>query len=521
MRGSDCIIQFLLKNNSDIIFGYPGNAVMPLYDCIHKSAIKHILARHEQGCIHMAQGYARATGKTGVVIATSGPGATNLVTGITDAFIDSTPIVAITGQTEAKNIGTDAFQEADITGIVSPVTKATFLVKSADEIENALTQAFKIASSGRKGPVLIDITKNALVDEVKSQKIQNYDKTTTSCDISDMAKKAAKIINSSKRPCILLGGGTLEASLSGVLKEFLDKMNVPVATTLMGKGAVDENLPYSVQMAGIRGRSVSNEAIFECDTLIAFGTRFSERVFENPKEYAKGRNIIHVDIDDAELEKNMPVTLGVLADTEEFIKELLPLVKENAWEDFTKSIIKRKKDDVQKDYCTEAIIYEIAKYNKDSIIVTDVGMHQMYAARLLKVEKPRSFISSGGLGTMGFGLPCAIGVSLATNKRVILITGDGGFQMTVQEMATLKSLGLDLKIFLIDNKGFEMLRDVKRYDDKYDGGFDLLDNPDFSLVSKAFGVESKKVFDLDTLFKVTKEAMDTQSPYLVHCIVEK
>ncbi len=539
VRGSDALLLSIIAEGIDTIFGYPGGAIMPVYDALmnYHDKLKHILTRHEQGAVHAAQGYARVTGRVGVCLATSGPGATNLVTGIADAMIDSTPLVCITGQVAAPLLGSDAFQETDVVGITMPITKWNYLITDPEEIPEVIARAFYIASTGRPGPVVIDIAKNAQFGELefeykKCSHIRSYD-PKPKIDISQI-ENAAQLINKAKKPYILLGQGVTLANAEEEFKQFIEKSGIPTAWTILGVSALPTDHPLNVGMLGMHGRYATNIKTNECDLLIAMGMRFDDRVTGDLKRYAKQAKTIHFEIDSAEVNKNINVDVSVLGD----LKDTLPILHKKIEKRSHKSWVQefRDADRIEYERVVKSALYpdkegitmgEVIRRlneqtNDDTIWVTDVGQHQMFASRYCKITKPRSFVTSGGLGTMGFGLPAAHGAKIgAPDRNVILFVGDGGFQMTIQELGTINQTGAAVKIVLLNNKYLGMVRQWQQlfFDKRYSETY--LQNPDFIKVAEGFGIKGKKVLHRPELDEAIKEMLEYDGPYLLEVSIEK
>ena len=540
MTGSEALIQSLINEGVDTIFGYPGGAIMPVFDCLYdyKNKLNHVLVRHEQGATHAAQGYARVSGKVGVALVTSGPGATNTVTGIADAMIDSTPMVVITGQVASSLLGSDAFQEADVVGITQPISKWAIQVRSADEIANAISKAFYIASSGRKGPVVVDITKDAQfgkVSEYKYEKTrfirsyQPYPEIT-----NNEIEAAAALINSAKKPLALIGQGVILAGAEKELLAFLQKTGIPAASTVLGLSAIPTDHPLNVGMLGMHGNVAPNMKTNECDVLIAIGMRFDDRVTGDLNTYAKQAKVIHFDIDAAEIGKNVAVTARVLGDVKESlpaITELVDLATHDKWRDEFREYDKKEYDAVIKDevYPTSGklkmgeIINKVSEAtNNEGIVVTDVGQHQMMATRYFKYRmKSRSMVTSGGLGTMGFGLPAAIGAKYgAPDRPVCLFVGDGGIQMTIQELGTIMQTGIDVKIIILNNHFLGMVRQWQElfFEERYSET--VMQNPDFVMIGNAYGIKSRKITDRSELDDAIEEMMNYDGSYILDANVE-
>ena len=540
ISGAEAVIRCLINENVDILFGYPGGAIMPVYDEFYKfqDEINHILTRHEQGAVHAAQGYARVSGKVGVCVATSGPGATNLVTGIADAQIDSTPLVCITGQVASSLLGSDAFQETDIIGIATPVTKWSYQITKASEISEIFSKAFFIAKSGRPGPVLIDITKDAqfeILDSfnyIKTQKIRSY-KPVPQYD-NDSIIEASKLINNSKKPFVVFGQGVILGNAEEEFKNFIEKAGLPSAWTILGLSALPTNHHLNVGMVGMHGNYGPNVLTNECDLLIAIGMRFDDRVTGSLNTYAKQAKIIHFEIDPAEVNKNVKVDVAVLGDVKNTLKEILPHINKNShskwrtkFDDFYKiEYSKVIHDEYEKptDGITMAEVIKCINNNSDgkSILVTDVGQHQMVACRYTKFNTSKSNVTSGGLGTMGFALPAALGCKIgAPDREVIAVIGDGGFQMTIQELGTIFQTQAAVKIVILNNDFLGMVRQWQQlFFDKRYASTELV-NPDFITISKGYRIESKRVEKRDELNQSVKEMLDYNGPYLLEVCVNK
>jgi acetolactate synthase-1/2/3 large subunit len=539
VTGADAIMLSLINEGIDTIFGYPGGAIMPAYDALmnYPNQLKHILTRHEQGAIHAAQGYARVTGKVGVCLATSGPGATNLITGIADAQIDSTPLVCITGQVSAGLLGTDAFQETDVIGISMPVTKWNYLITKPDEIPEIMAQAFYIARSGRPGPVLIDIAKNAQFGELdyayrKCTKIRSY-VPKPRLDMNSI-EQAASLINNAKKPFVLVGQGVILGEAEQEFRDFIEKSGIPTAWTILGACALPKEHPLNVGMLGMHGNYSTNLLTNQCDLLIGIGMRFDDRVTGDVKKYAKQAKIIHMEIDKAEINKVVKADVAIHGD----VKETLPLLSNlinkrshDTWFNEFKKIDEIEYEKViQKDFYPEKpgltmgeVIRIINEKTKgDAIAVTDVGQHQMFASRYFNFKHRRSFVTSGGLGTMGFGLPAAHGAKIgAPDKQVILFVGDGGLQMTIQELGTINQTQAAVKIVLLNNKYLGMVRQWQEmfFDKRYSETYLL--NPDFIKVAEGFGIKGKKVLERPQLASAVQEMLDFDGPYLLEVSIEK
>jgi len=539
ISGAEAVIRCLLEEGVDLVYGYPGGAIMPVYDELYKfqDKLHHVLVRHEQGATHAAQGYARATGKVGVAIATSGPGATNLVTGIADAQIDSTPIVCITGQVGRHLLGSDAFQETDIIGISTPVTKWNFQVTEASQIPGIIAKAFFIARSGRPGPVLIDITKNAQFDELdfsyeKCTAIRSY--TPKPALNLEKVKEAAALINSAKKPYIVFGQGIILGQAEDQLKALVEKSGIPAAWTILGLSALPTDHPLNVGMLGMHGNYGPNILTNECDVLIALGMRFDDRVTGNLATYAKQAKVIHFEIDPAEIDKNVKTDIAVLADVKESLTALIPLIeskKHDAWHNEFKEKYKVEFDAVIKDELKPVkggismgeTIEMINKHSKgDAIIVSDVGQHQMFACRYAKFNSTKSNITSGGLGTMGFALPAAIGAKMGKPEReVVAIIGDGGFQMNIQELGTIFQTKVPVKIVVLNNEFLGMVRQWQElfFDSRY--ASTVMINPNFVAIAEGYHIKSKKITKREELDGAVAEMLASKDSYFLEVMIEK
>ena len=539
ISGAEAVVHSLLNEGVDLIWGYPGGAIMPVYDEFYKfqDKLQHILARHEQGAIHAAQGYARSSGKVGVAIATSGPGATNLVTGIADAQIDSTPIVCITGQVPSHLLGSDAFQETDIIGISMPVTKWNYQITKASEIPEIFAKAFYIAKSGRPGPVLIDITKDAQFELFdfkysKCKGIRSYNPLPTISH--DSIDNAAKLINNAKKPLIVWGQGVILGNAEKEFKDFVEKSGIPAAWTILGLSALPTSHNLNVGMVGMHGNYGPNILTNKCDLLIAIGMRFDDRVTGDPKTYASQAKIIHLDIDPAEINKNIITDVPVIGDCKESLKLITKKIEKKShskWISKFDDLMKIEFEKViktdlnpSKDGLTmgESIIAINEYTDGDAIIVTDVGQHQMVACRYANFVKSKSNITSGGLGTMGFALPAAMGAKMgALNREVVAVIGDGGYQMTIQELGTIFQLQIPVKIVILNNDFLGMVRQWQQlFFDKRYASTEMV-NPDFVAIAKGYYLDSERVKDRKDLKPAVERMIKSKKPYVLEICVEK
>ena len=537
--GADAVIQSLKAEGVKTIFGYPGGAIMPIYDALfdHLEEVNHVLTRHEQGAIHAAQGYARTSGKTGVVFATSGPGATNLITGLADALIDSTPLVCITGQVASHLLGTDAFQETDVMGISMPVTKWNCQVTKAEDIAPALAKAFYIASSGRPGPVLVDITKDAQFEKLDF----SYEKCTAVRSFqpkpklnADQLQAASKLLNGAKKPLMIVGQGIMLSNAEEELLLFAEKTGVPVASTLLGLGAFPANHPQFVGMVGMHGNYAPNVKSNECDVLLAVGMRFDDRVTGDVSRYAKQAKVVHIDIDAAEINKIIKADAPVLADAKEALAFLTDLVEKQNHQSWLDEFHHAKENELQvlsknrnKDFSDELrmdLVIDLLsqKTNGNAVIVTDVGQHQMMAAQFYEYNQTKSNVTSGGLGTMGFALPAAIGAKMANpEKQVIAIIGDGGFQMTLQELGTIMQNNIGVKIIILNNGYLGMVRQWQQmfFEKRY--SFTNIQSPDFVALAASYNIKGVKVEKQEDLSNALDQLLNTENAFLLEVKVAK
>ena len=521
-NGAEILINCLKEQGVDTIFGYPGGTVLDIYDALYRDgSIRHVITSHEQGAAHAADGYARVTGRVGVCLATSGPGATNLVTGIATAFMDSVPVVAITGNVGLNMLGRDSFQEIDITGITMPITKHNFIIKDVKDLAPAIRQAFKIANSGRKGPVLIDILKNVQIAETDYEPY-TPEKLTRKPVQKSAVEDAVKAINAAKKPLIMLGGGCIASEAEEEIAALCEKLDAPVACTLMGLGAYPAGDARFMGMMGMHGTATSARLALESDCIIALGTRFSDRVALNRDKFAANKVVVQVEIDNAEIDKNVNVTYSVLGDVKEALKTMLPLIETVKDRPFMQEAAELKKAEKAKrpnlELGHKVIIgaSEIAK--DDDIVVTDVGQHQMWTAQYYPVKKPRTFCSSGGLGTMGYGLGAAIGAAFGSHKHVILVTGDGCFNMNLNELSTAVTENLPITILLMNNRALGMVRQWQKlfYNNRF-SQTDIRKKTDYVKFAESFGAKGMKIEKEEDIMPVLKEALSTPSPVVVDC----
>jgi acetolactate synthase-1/2/3 large subunit len=540
LSGSEAVMKAFIAEEVEVIFGYPGGAIMPIYDALYDycEKLQHILVRHEQGAIHAAQGYARTSGKTGVVFATSGPGATNLVTGLADALIDSTPLVCITGQVFAHLLGTDAFQETDIINITTPVTKWNYQVTEAHEIPSVLAKAFFIAASGRPGPVLIDITKNAQLQKFDFDGYQRCDfiRSYRPKPIVrlEYIEQAAQLINAAKKPFVLFGQGVILGNAEAEFKAFIEKAGIPSAWTILGLSALPTDHPLNMGMLGMHGNYAPNVLTNECDVLIAIGMRFDDRVTGRLDKYAKQAKVIHLDIDPAEIDKNVQTTVPVWGDCKETLPLLTALVEQKCYPQWIRKFKELERKEIET--CINGELHPTSDVMSmgevigimnsltggDAVIVTDVGQHQMVACRYAKFTRSKSNITSGGLGTMGFALPAAIGAKFgALDRTVIAIIGDGGIQMTIQELGTIMQSGINVKIVILNNEFLGMVRQWQQlfHDKRY--SFVNITSPDYVMVAKGYGIEGAKISKRDDLKPALQQMLDQNGSYLLEIMVGK
>ena len=539
MTGAEAVVRCLLEEGATLGYGYPGGAIMPVYDELYKyqKEFHHVLTRHEQGAIHAAQGFARVTGEPGIVFATSGPGATNLVTGLADAQIDSTPLVCITGQVASHLLGSDAFQETDIVGISTPITKWNYQVTKASEIPEVMAKAFYIAKSGRPGPVLIDITKDAQFGEFefsyqKCEKVRSY-KPVPEFSIEKL-EEAAAVINAAKKPFVVWGQGVIIGEAEQEFKNFIEKVGVPSASTVLGLSALETSHPLNVGMVGMHGNYAPNKLTNECDVLIAIGMRFDDRVTGNLNTYAKQAKVIHFEIDPAEVDKNVKTDVAVLGNVKETLEAIMPMLYKNSFMDWRAEFDRLyaiENDEVIKDLLFPTkegltmgeVIEKInGESNGDAVVVTDVGQHQMIACRYAAFNKTRSNVTSGGLGTMGFALPAAIGAKMgAPDREVVAVIGDGGYQMTCNELGTILQTKAAVKIVVLNNEYLGMVRQWQElfFDSRYASTH--MECPDFVKLAEAYDIKATRVEKREDLDGAIKEMMASDEAYFLEVAIEK
>lgn len=537
LTGAQVLLEALQREGVDTIFGYPGGAVLPIYDAIYNTpSIRHILTRHEQGAVHAADAYARSTGKPGVVFATSGPGATNLVTGIATAYMDSVPLVAVTGQVALDLLGRDSFQEADITGITLPITKYNYLVKDPNELAYVVHEAFYVATSGRPGPVLIDIPKDVQTASVPFEQYPPKELELPGYQLAenDLKQKLATILDklaNAQKPIIFVGGGLINSGASQELLALAEKTNIPVAYSLMGKGAFPDRHPLCIGLVGMHGLAHTNLAFTECDFLLGLGVRFSDRVTGKLDEFCSNATIVHVDIDPAEINKNVRVPYSIVGDIKNVLTTMLPMLEEVSWQDYTPwhQQIAAWKEQYPLRYENKGlkpqyIIQQINELtNGEAIVTTEVGQNQMWAAQYYQAARPRSFISSGGLGTMGYGLPAAIGVQIAHPEAIVFdIAGDGSIQMNSQELATAVQYELPINVVILNNGYLGMVRQWQEmfFDRRY-SHVDMTASPDFVKLAEAYGAVGLRVEKPEDVRPALEEAIHSKKTYILDFIIER
>ena len=531
LSGSDIIVRTLIEQGCDVVFGYPGGQIINVYDSLYKyqNELRHVLTAHEQGAAHAADGYARATGKVGVVIATSGPGATNLVTGIATAYIDSVPMVAITGNVPNSVIGTDGFQEIDITGITLPITKHNYFVASVEALADTIRAAFKLAKSGRPGPVLIDVPKDVqtAMYDYEPQAVVEADEAKAAKDIR--IEQAAECINASRRPYVYFGGGVITAGAQEELLALAEKIDAPMGCSMMGISGVPTEHPRFLGMQGMHGHYASSMAMHHADCIIALGARFNDRVTGNRAKFALGAKIVHIDIDGAELNKTVNAAHGLRGDVKKTLQKLLPLLKEVRHPNWQNEITQlrqeeRENRDNRPGMTPCAVLESLNRYlGPNTPVATDVGQHQMWAAQYVKFQNTRRFISSGGLGTMGFGMGAAMGAQLGCGERSVLVTGDGSFGMNLNEMATAVANDIPMVILLLNNGVLGMVRQWQTlfFDKHYSNTMLTERQTDFVKLAEAFGANASRALTLDELDAALQKAFSCDGPYLIDCAIDK
>ncbi len=524
--GAEILIECLKEQGVDTVFGYPGGTVLDIYDAIYRDgSVNHVITAHEQGAAHAADGYARVTGRTGVVIATSGPGATNLVTGLATAFMDSVPVVAITGNVGANFLGRDSFQEIDITGITMPITKHNFIVKDAAELADTVRAAFRIANTGRKGPVLVDILKNVQISEADYEK-KTPERATHKPVAEAAVAQAAAAINAAQKPFIMLGGGAIASEACAEILALAEKIHAPVASTLMGLGAFPASHPLFCGMLGMHGTHAAAKLCMESDCILALGTRFSDRVALNRDQFARNKTVVQIDIDDAELDKNVFTTYSVLGDLKEALKTMIPLlapVKERAFAQTARAYKAEEKAKAGDPELGHKVLIEAARLaGKDAVVATDVGQHQMWTAQYFPVERPRALCTSGGLGTMGYGFGAAIGAAFGSKKHVILVTGDGSFNMNLNELSTAVTQNLPITVLLMNNGALGMVRQWQKlfYNRRFSQTV-VNKKTDYVKFAESFGAKGLRIEKEEDILPVLKEAFAANSPVVVDCRISQ
>lgn len=530
LSGADIIVRTLIEQGCDVVFGYPGGQIINVYDSLYKyrDELKHVLTAHEQGATHAADGYARATGKVGVVIATSGPGATNLVTGIATAYIDSVPLVAITGNVPNSVIGTDGFQEIDITGITLPITKHNYFVSSIEDLAGTIREAFKIASSGRPGPVLIDVPKDVQIAKYEYEPMPKVEKDAKNAAKDIRVQQAAECINNAEKPFIYFGGGVLSSEARDEVLELAELIDAPIGCSMMGISGVPTDHPRFLGMQGMHGHYACSMSMHNADCIIALGARFNDRVTGNRAKFAKKAKIVHIDIDGAELSKTIEPAHGLRGDVKLTLRKLIPLLNKVNRPEWQAVVDKFRVEeeaglDSREGMTPRNVINTLNKYlDADTPVATDVGQHQMWAAQYLNFKNPRRFITSGGLGTMGFGLGAAIGAQLGSKQRSVLVTGDGSFGMCLNEMATAVSENLPVVILIMNNGVLGMVRQWQTlFFDKHYSNTVLDRKTDFVKLAEAFGAKASSAFTLEELDAALNQAFNHDGPYLIDCAIDK
>lgn len=530
LSGADILVKTLIEQGCDTVFGYPGGQILNVYDSLytHSKEIKHILTAHEQGAAHAADGYARTTGKVGVVISTSGPGATNLVTGIATAYLDSIPLVAICGNVSTTQIGSDSFQEIDITGVTLPITKHNYFVSDVTELADTIREAFKLAKSGRPGPVLIDVPKDVQTAKCEYTEESPVQSETPSPAKDSRIEEAAEFINKSERPFIYFGGGLISANAEEEMLSLSEKIDAPMGCSLMGLSGVPTDHPRFLGMQGMHGHFASSMAMHNADLIVSLGVRFNDRVTGNREKFATGAKIIHIDVDGSELSKTVKEVCSLRGDVKLTLQKLLPLIKEsqkNEWREKVDSFRKEEENhlDKRESLTPRNAINTLNKYlGKNTAVCTDVGQHQMWSAQYLKFATPRRFVSSGGLGTMGFGFGAAIGAAFGTEERSVLVTGDGSFGMCLQELATAVTYNVPLVILIMNNGVLGMVRQWQTlFYNKHYSNTVLGRKTDFPALARAFGADGEKAETVEELDNALSKAFKSDGPYIVDCRIDK
>lgn len=527
--GAKILVETLIKNNVDTIFGYPGGAVLNIYDELYSASdkIEHIVTSHEQGAAHAADGYARATGKTGVVIATSGPGATNLVTGIANAYLDSSPMVAITGNVSTGLLGKDSFQEIDIIGVTMPITKHNYIVRDIKKLSKIVDEAFELANSGRPGPVLIDIPKDIQIAEIEFEIEKSIKNKKKKSSFDSVIQKAISIIESAKKPFIYAGGGVVISNASEELFDFAKKIDAPIGTSMMGLSCQKDDKMY-LGMTGMHGKYAASKAMSESDLIIAIGTRFSDRATGNKEKFCQGRKILHIDIDPAEIGKNVNAYVSLIGDVKEILNDLnnqISKLDNKNWKNEVENLVNQPDNHLDMDNSRlnpQMVIESVNKYaSSDTVVATDVGQHQMWTAQYYKFSKPRTFMTSGGLGTMGFGLGAAIGACVGTNQKTVLFTSDGCFHMNLNELATVVSNDLPIVVVVMNNNALGMVRQWQTiFFDKRYSNTTLDRKTDYVKLAEAFGMKGVRVENIEDLDGIVQDAFAGNEPILIDAVID-
>ncbi len=530
LSGSDILVKNLIEQGCDTVFGYPGGQILNVYDSLytHQNEINHILTAHEQGAAHAADGYARTTGKVGVVISTSGPGATNLVTGIATAYLDSIPMVAICGNVPTTQIGSDSFQEIDITGVTLPITKHNYFISTVEDLADTIREAFKLAKSGRPGPVLIDVPKDVQIAKCEYEPQPQVEAIKAFAAKDIRIKEAAEYINKASRPYIYFGGGVITANAQEEMQTLAEKIDAPIGCSLMGLSGIPTDHPRFLGMHGMHGHFASSMAMHNADLIISLGVRFNDRVTGNREKFAKGAKIIHIDVDGSELSKTVNAVCGLRGDVKLTLEKLLPLIKESKkphWQERISSLKSEEENylDNREALTPRRAILTLNKYlGENTAVATDVGQHQMWSAQNLTFKTPRRFVSSGGLGTMGFGLGAAIGAAFGTKERSVLVTGDGSFGMCLNELATAVSYNIPIVILIMNNGVLGMVRQWQTlfYEKHYSNSI-LGRKTDFAALSRAFGADGEEVSTPEELDNALKKAFESKGVYVIDCKIDK